>query len=149
MLGQDTDIGLKMLPECYCPRAPVSPCPCCSGATFSSCCQPLLEGREIAYTAEQLMRSRYCAHATGQIQYIVDTWVLEQRLQLDIDAIKTWALSSEWLGLQILTSSNGSAGNDTGKVEFAASFKSEGRAQLHRETSQFVCRDGRWYFVNS
>ena len=95
------------------------------------------------------MRSRYCAHAIGQIQYIVDTWEREQRLQLDIAAIKTWALNSEWLGLQILTSNNGSVGDDTGEVEFAASFKSEGRVQLHRETSQFVCRDGRWYFVNS
>ena len=149
MAGQDTDIGLKMLPECYCPPTPASPCPCCSGASFSDCCQSLLEGREIADTAEQLMRSRYCAHAIGQIQYIVDTWEREQRLQLDIAAIKTWALNSEWLGLQILTSNNGSVGDDTGEVEFAASFKSEGRVQLHRETSQFVCRDGRWYFVNS
>ena len=149
MVGQDTDIGLKMLPECYCPPAPESSCPCCSGVNFSDCCQPLLEGREIADTAEQLMRSRYCAHATGQIQYIVDTWEQEQRLQLDIEAIKTWALNAEWLSLQILTISNGAEGDDTGKVEFAASYKSEVRVQLHCETSQFVCRAGCWYFVNS
>lgn len=95
------------------------------------------------------MRSRYCAHATGHIDYIVATWESEQRAQLDINAIRQWALSSKWLGLQVLTTKLGGSTDSEGTVEFAASFIADGSPQLHREESQFVRCDGRWYFLNS
>lgn len=149
MVGQDTENGFKMLVDTYSPPDANSTCPCCSGKTFIDCCQPLLEGRGIAMTAEQLMRSRYCAHACGQVQYIVDTWEQEQRRELDIDAIAQWALNSQWLGLQILTCTKGLAGDSEGTVEFVASFKSAGELQLHREISKFVRHNERWYFLNA
>lgn len=149
MVGQDTENGHKMLADTYSPPFANSSCPCCSGKTFSDCCQPLLEGRSAAITAEQLMRSRYCAHASGQIQYIVDTWEAQQRSQLDVEGIKQWALSSQWLGLQILVCKNGMAGDSEGTVEFVASFKSGGELQLHREVSTFIRRNERWYFLNA
>lgn len=149
MVGQDTENGHKMLADTYSPPFANSPCPCCSGKTFSDCCQPLLEGRSVAITAEQLMRSRYCAHTCGQIQYIVDTWEAQQRSQLDVEGIKQWALNSQWLGLQVLACKNGLAGDGEGTVEFVASFKSGGELQLHREVSTFIRRNERWYFLNS
>lgn len=149
MVGQDTENGHKMLADTYSPPFANSPCPCCSGKTFSDCCQPLLEGRSAAITAEQLMRSRYCAHTCGQIQYIVDTWEAQQRSQLDVEGIKQWALSSQWLGLQVLACKNGLAGDGEGTVEFVASFKSGGELQLHREVSTFIRRNERWYFLNA
>lgn len=149
MVGQDTENGPKMLADTYSPPAPNDLCPCCSAKRFGDCCQPLLEGRNSAQTAEQLMRSRYCAHACGQIQYIVDTWEQEQRRELDINAIAQWALNSQWLGLQVLSCHKGLAGDSDGTVEFVASFKSGGELQLHREKSTFICRDGRWFFLNA
>lgn len=149
MVGQDTENGHKMLADTYSPPFANSPCPCFSGKTFSDCCQPLLEGRSVAITAEQLMRSRYCAHTCGQIQYIVDTWEAQQRSQLDVEGIKQWALNSQWLGLQVLACKNGLAGDGEGTVEFVASFKSGGELQLHREVSTFIRRNERWYFLNA
>lgn len=92
------------------------------------------------------MRSRYCAHATAQIQYIVDTWEASQRATLDVAAIRQWALSSTWLGLQILATEQGLPGDTDGRVEFVASFKNGDAPQLHRENSKFMAVDGRWYF---
>ena len=49
-----------------------APCPCGSQQTFENCCQPLLAGMAFADTAEALMRSRYSAFSTGNIDYLID-----------------------------------------------------------------------------
>lgn len=45
-------------------------CPCGSKLLLVDCCLPLLAGKQYAQTAEQLMRSRYTAHALLQITYL-------------------------------------------------------------------------------
>ena len=40
-------------------------CPCSSGKEFAECCEPILTQAKKAATAEELMRSRYTAYATG------------------------------------------------------------------------------------
>jgi len=122
-------------------------CFCGTGEIFECCCQPLLQGKVFAESAEQLMRSRYSAYATGNIDYLLNTWDESQRASLDVDAIRDWANRSQWLGLQILTCERGLAGDESGRVEFVASFKNSEGLQLHRENSQFVNRQGRWYFL--
>lgn len=57
-------------------RAPTTEkktCPCGSRKVFSQCCQPFHEGKALPPTAEALMRSRYSAYATKNVDYIVDT----------------------------------------------------------------------------
>ncbi len=48
------------------------PCPCQSGKKAKSCCAPILKGSP-ATSPEALMRSRYTAYATGNINYIMTT----------------------------------------------------------------------------
>src|SRR5258708_13275697 len=45
------------------------PCTCGSGKLFEACCESLLSGQRPASTAEELMRSRFTAHAAQDFVY--------------------------------------------------------------------------------
>src|SRR4026207_2035819 len=77
-------------------------CPCGSGAIFSDCCEPVINGTRESETAEQLMRARYSAFATGAIDFIVASMHSRTRPQVEIEDIREWSQTSIWRGLQIL-----------------------------------------------
>lgn len=120
-----------------------APCPCGSDLPLSGCCGPLLDGRRAASSAEQLMRSRYTAYASGRLDYVRDTWHPSTR---PADLAPQTRL--RWLGLKVLHSEAGSAGDDIGTVEFVARSKIAGRAQRMHETSRFRFENGRWWYVD-
>ena len=97
---------------------------------------------ETAETALALMRSRYTAYCVGDAAYLRRTWhpdTRPERIALEPDR--------RWLGLRIVATSGGEAGDATGTVEFVARFKIGGRATRMREHSRFVFEDGCWYYV--
>jgi SEC-C motif-containing protein len=47
-----------------------APCPCTSGQRYGDCCAPLHKGAREAQDAPALMRSRYCAFAIGEVDYL-------------------------------------------------------------------------------
>ena len=53
-------------------------CPCCSGKPFAECCEPVIAGARKATSAEELMRSRYSAYATGAIDWIRSCEIVAQ-----------------------------------------------------------------------
>lgn len=123
-------------------------CPCQSGKAFAACCGPYLSGKALPPTAEALMRSRYSAFATGNIDYLEETLLPGTRDDFDRAAAGQWAASSEWTGLQIRSTEAGGEGDTTGQVEFAAFFRQNGQDQVHHETGSFEKKDGRWFYVD-
>lgn len=117
-------------------------CPCGSGLAYADCCEPLIDNRRQAETAEELMRSRYAAYAVGDADHLFRTWHPATRPR-DVDA---GALS--WEGLEILDTEAGGVADDEGVVEFIAHYRS-GRTpgRLH-ERSRFERRAGRWVYVD-
>lgn len=116
-------------------------CPCGTGAPYGECCGPLHDGAP-ATTAERLMRSRYSAYALGLEDYVFRTWHPRTRPD-DLSPVP----GVTWLGLEILASTDGAEGDDTGSVEFVARSRApEGTHDLH-ETSRFARRGGRWVYV--
>ena len=95
------------------------------------------------------MRSRYTANAVGDVDHLFRTWHPRTRptdLRLD-PAVR-------WTGLRILDRLAGEADDDTGEVEFSATWEVSGpggrtreRGQLH-ERSRFARRAGRWMYVD-
>ena len=77
-----------------------SNCPCGSGLSYAHCCAPLHQGQN-ATNAAALMRSRYCAYALGEIDYLVSTTLPAQQAGLDRQAIEQWSRQSQWLGLTV------------------------------------------------
>lgn len=128
--------------------APDAPCPCGTQTALDACCLPFISGARKPITAEQLMRSRYCAHALLAIDYLWDTWSPEQRLRSSKADIRAWAESCDWLGLQILATEQGGADDSEGIVEFIALFRQQGQLQQHHEVSQFKKVLGQWLYVD-
>jgi SEC-C motif-containing protein len=88
------------------------------------------------------MRSRYTAYVLHDAGYLLATWDPQTRpANLDLDT------QQRWLGLRILHTEAGTAGDETGEVEFVARFKLAGRGTRLHEVSRFRKADGRWLYV--
>lgn len=126
----------------------MAPCPCGSEKDYSACCEPLITGNQMAESAEALMRARYSAYVKEQVGFILDTTHASQRDQYTKEGIQRWARNSEWLGLTIVGTEKGTAGDDTGTVEFIAEYFEKGRRNRHHEIAQFRREEGNWYFYD-
>lgn len=128
------------------PHTMTTNCPCGSEKKFADCCEPLIKGIVPAPTAEALMRSRYSAYVTENIDYLKIT--LSRAQQKDFTAQETarWARESQWQGLEIHSCEDGGEGDETGMVEFSARFSSGGSNQTHYEQAEFVREEGAWRY---
>lgn len=130
----------------------MSICPCRSldqnQLTYDNCCQPFLEGKKKATTAEALMRSRYTAYVEKNINYIDETQVSEPGEVFNKEEALKWAENSEWLGIEIKKVQKGESQDSTGVVEFVALYKDRpsGTELRHHETSLFTKQNGEWKF---
>ena len=123
-----------------------SECHCGSGRSLSDCCGPILAGGPAA-TAEALMRARYSAYVSHQIDFLLESLHPDYRTDFDQDATRRWADSAQWLGLEILATDAGGTEDDVGTVEFIASFQEKGATRQHRELAHFRRCESRWYYV--
>jgi len=126
----------------------MSNCPCGSGRTLDQCCGPYLAGTANAPTPEALMRSRYSAFATVNVDHLERTLLPETRGDFNREETEQWARSSEWTGLEVRSTSGGREDDDEGFVEFVARFNMDGKAHIHHETGRFARQDGQWYYVD-
>ncbi|MDT5335678.1 MAG: motif domain protein [Mycobacterium sp.] len=118
------------------------PCPCGNGAAYEACCGPLHHGERQAVTAEELMRSRYAAYATGEADYLFRTWHPRTRpADVTIDAAITWR------ALEVTDTVAGCLEDDHGEVEFTARYEDGGGQGSMRERSRFERRAGRWFYL--
>jgi SEC-C motif-containing protein len=123
-------------------------CYCGSGNTYEACCEPFIKGKAKPPTAEALMRSRYAAFCLADVDYIQQTTDPSQREGFDREGTMEWANNSEWMGLEIVSTSEGGPKDSTGIVEFIAKYKYDGVERAHHERSDFKKRDGQWYFLD-
>jgi len=123
-------------------------CPCGSGQEYADCCQPFIEGTALPETAERLMRSRYSAYATVNVDYLHETLHPAHREDHDTTAARRWAEQSEWLGLEIIHTEQGGKDDEQGIVEFRANYREKGAVRGLHEISNFSKLDGRWYYVD-
>ncbi|WP_281169783.1 YchJ family protein [Gryllotalpicola ginsengisoli] len=112
--------------------------------SYGECCAPLLRGDVRAATAEQLMRSRYCAFALGDVDYVLRTWHPSTRpappLGLDDGTV--------WRRLDVLGSRGGGPFDRTCDVEFRAVWRRGSERGVLHETSRFVREEGSWLYVD-
>ncbi|MDR3342372.1 MAG: YchJ family protein [Treponema sp.] len=147
----------------------MKPCPCGSGLAYSECCEPYITGAQKPLTAEALMRSRYTAYTEHVIDYIIATCTAEDaqktggaaktgdtdRLKgnqeqasraIDVKQTRDWSEKSRWLGLKILSVTQGGPTDIEGTVEFEASYEREGLRDIHHERARFKKQDGQWLY---
>ncbi len=123
-------------------------CPCGKGESLETCCGPLIAGKALPETAEDLMRSRYSAYATGNVDYILSSHDPATAGEVDRNNTETWSKGAEWLGLEIGKTEGGQASDTEGTVEFVARYKIRGVTIDHRERAIFKKDGQRWVFVD-
>ncbi|PSN18943.1 hypothetical protein C7271_09860 [filamentous cyanobacterium CCP5] len=121
-------------------------CPCSSGDFFSACCQPYLQGTTLPSTAEALMRSRYSAFCTGNLDYLIATHHPSQRSPDERLQLAQTIKSTEWLGLRIVSTHQGLPSDQIGIVEFVAVYRAGQMGQIH-ERSRFGRHRGGWIYL--
>ncbi|AND64788.1 preprotein translocase subunit SecA [Flavobacterium covae] len=116
-------------------------CFCGSKKTYSECCELFILGTKKPNTAEELMRSRYSAYCTHQVDYLLNTTHLGTRKFYNRKNIMTWATENNWLKLEILKVSEQN-------VEFKAYYTDDKlESHCHHEKSTFKKQGGIWYYV--
>ena len=91
------------------------------------------------------MRSRYSAYVVRAGDYLLRTWHPSTRPPR-FDLVDEPA--PKWLGLKIISVSDGQVMDVTGEVEFVARYKLQGRAVRLHERSRFVHEQGCWYYLD-
>ena len=126
-------------------------CPCNSQKQYALCCGKYHKGKLHAQTAEALMRSRFSAYVTKNMQYIYRTWSKETRPSLSILREENDQVFTQ---LEIISSDKGQINDTSGTVEFIASYilgstKTDmNEVHQHHENSYFLKKQGKWEYVN-
>jgi SEC-C motif domain protein len=131
-------------------------CPCGSKIPYTGCCEPYLIGKASAPTAEALMRSRYIAYSTGNVDYLIATLHPKSRQKSDRSSLLQSIQTTRWVGLTIMTTQKGQIKDKRGIVEFVALYqsaqiqglKSIGAVNQLHERSRFVQEKRRWFYVD-
>ncbi len=126
----------------------MSACCCGSGIEFDQCCGAILSGARQAESAEALMRARYAAFVTRQVDFLHQSLHPQHRQDHDIAATRRWAEKAQWMGLQVVEAKPAGDGDNEAIVEFIATYKEGGVVKPHHEISRFSRLDGEWFYVD-
>ena len=84
-------------------------------------------------SAEELMRSRYDAYVRVDIDYLIETTLLEKRDFYNVEGIRNWASNSKWLKLEVIDTIKGGEFDSDGVVEFKAYYLENEKLKIHHE----------------
>ena len=119
-------------------------CPCQSQKPYTECCEPYHKS-EAAPTAEALMRSRYSAYVLKDDKYLYKSWSKTTRPS---KKSLRQNQNTEWLGLTIVRTEQGSIFDSEGVVEFIARYLENGQEQQIHEVSRFIRENGKWVYLD-
>jgi SEC-C motif domain protein len=119
-------------------------CDCGDPHLYADCCGRYHGGPLYlqAPDAEALMPSRYSAYVRGLTTYLMETWHASTRPAV----LDPPPAGLRWLGLEVR--GHVVQDRDHATVEFVARSKLGGRARRLHETSRFLRKQGRWYYVD-
>jgi len=123
-------------------------CYCGSDLSFEYCCDPLLAGKKIAQTAEQLMRARFSAFCTENADYLIASHHPSKRSTNDKSELEATFKQCEWLKLSVVDSTEGLSTDTHGEVEFIAIYRQNGELSRLHERSQFIKEDSHWFYLD-
>jgi len=122
-------------------------CPCTSGRDFADCCGLILDGAP-APTAEALMRARFCAFTSGNMDFLDRTLAKESQDDYDRDELLDTIKNAKAQGLEVRHTEGGGEGDTEGMVEFIAKLKVHGQPMVHHEKAVFRRENGAWIYVD-
>ena len=118
-------------------------CPCGSGKLLALCCGPVLAGERLAATAEELMRARFTAHATGNFEFLHRTYKPTAKLPFEPGGE---APATQWTRLVVHSHEPGRVPN-MAYVDFSAYGMEKGLEYVLHEKAEFIQEDGAWIYT--
>ena len=125
-----------------------SPCPCGSGRSFGECCDPILRRQRRAGTAEELMRSRFTAHALRDYAHLHRTFLSTARLPYQPER-EGDAEDLSWTRLVVHSHEISDAKPDMAWVDFSAYYQHDGAEHAIHEKSEFERIEGEWFYTRA
>lgn len=122
----------------------VKHCYCGNKKQYKNCCKPIHDAHKNALTAEQLMRARFSAYATGLTDFIINTYHPSCHAEDDRAGIEQ-AMHNQWTKLVVLRHE---PGETESFVEYKAYFVEDGQSYRLEERSRFVKENGLWYYID-
>jgi len=136
---------MKVAPAAESISKPGALCPCGSGRAFAACCEPILKRERKAATAEELMRSRFTAHAVRDFEHLHRTY-RETAGTPYVPAPDAPELA--WTRLVVHAHEAG-ARPEVAFVDFTAYFADEDGEHAVHEKSEFVREGGEWLYTRA
>jgi SEC-C motif-containing protein len=127
------------------PSTDADRCPCGSGKSFSSCCQPILTGNRRAAAAEELMRARFTAHALHDFEFLHRTY---KETAARPFSRATEVEKTQWTRLAIHSHAPGRSA-DVAYVDFSAYGVENGAEIVLHEKAEFVRENGAWIYARA
>ena len=99
-------------------------------------------------TALELMKARYEAYVSGDIDFIKKTHDPKTARGINWKDAEEWSKNSKWLGLEIVETVRGTQFDIDGIVEFKATYidLTTNEKIVHHERSYFIKKGRHWYY---
>ncbi|MEO7414455.1 MAG: YchJ family metal-binding protein [Opitutaceae bacterium] len=130
------------------PLSSDSPCPCGSGRLFGDCCEPILRQQRRAGTAEEVMRSRFTAHALRDHAHLHRTFLTTARLPYQPER-ESDVEDLSWTRLVVHAHETSDAKPDAAFVDFSAYYQDDGTEHVIHEKSEFQRINGEWFYARA
>lgn len=125
-------------------------CPCNPEKLYKNCCEKVHLDIFKATTAQELMRSRYSAFVLGDIDYLSKSHHSSTRpSKRDDKETAQWIKTVEWVQLDVINHTAGTASDAAGTVYFKAFFMENGSVQIIEENSRFCKEKGHWVYLDA
>lgn len=121
-------------------------CNCGSDKNYQFCCGQYISGAKLPELPEQLMRSRYTAYSTSNIDYIAMTMCGKAMDGFNKQEAEIWSKQVTWQKLEIISAKL--ASKIKGFVTFKAYFMDNQQQMILHEISEFHYINSRWFYVD-
>lgn len=123
-------------------------CRCGSGRGYAQCCRPFHRGERSAPSPERLFKTRYCAYALGDVDYILATTDPEgSAFEADEAAWRRGAEAfHEGTAFKGAKVRSRRVDGDEGWVTYRVTLERGGRDVSFSEAGYFRRVDGRWLY---
>lgn len=120
-------------------------CPCGTGKELDHCCRPIIDGSQKANGPEQIMRARYTAFSSQNMDFLKKSQSDNIEYEVDYEAMEEWAKDGQWKKLDIIDVWED---EEEGVVEFKAHYEDKEGPQVHHEKSFFENEEDRgWLYT--
>ncbi|RLV60608.1 hypothetical protein D5018_05770 [Parashewanella curva] len=119
-------------------------CPCGFQEPYQDCCYALHNQTRYANSPEELMRSRYSAFVKRNFEYIIATQDEAFHPGITAEQLATPPLPY-WLALNVIESTQNA---HSGTVTFKAWYCLSNQLDAIFEKSNFILKDGRWFYTD-